>query len=97
MYKLCIVIGILAQISCNSASAAQTVQSPPSEYSIITNNLLSMFSLKSSGTISKSGCCSWHGGVCGCTGSRQLCCDGSLSPSCTCSSYMKIPTGGHQS
>ncbi len=31
-----------------------------------------------------SGCCSWHSGVCGCSGGRQLCCDGTLSPSCTC-------------
>lgn len=32
------------------------------------------------------GCCSWHGGVCGCdekTG-RAICCDGSLSPTCAC-------------
>jgi|GEM_PF-1277944 len=34
----------------------------------------------------KRGCCSWHGGVCGCdyaTG-RAICCDGTLSPTCTC-------------
>jgi hypothetical protein len=30
------------------------------------------------------GCCSWHGGVCGCSGNRVLCCDGTLSPSCSC-------------
>ena len=30
------------------------------------------------------GCCSWHGGVCGCRGGRTACCDGSLSPSCRC-------------
>ncbi|WP_303851855.1 hypothetical protein [Seleniivibrio woodruffii] len=30
------------------------------------------------------GCCSHHGGVCGCSGGRALCCDGSLSPSCGC-------------
>jgi hypothetical protein len=30
------------------------------------------------------GCCSWHGGVCGCSGSRILCCDGKLSPTCGC-------------
>lgn len=31
------------------------------------------------------GCCSWHGGVCGCAvNGRTLCCDGSLSPSCQC-------------
>jgi len=32
----------------------------------------------------KSGCCSWHGGVCGCRDGRALCCDGALSPSCGC-------------
>ena len=30
------------------------------------------------------GCCSWHGGQCGCSGERVLCCDGTLSPTCTC-------------
>lgn len=30
------------------------------------------------------GCCSHHGGVCGCAGSRARCCDGTLSPSCQC-------------
>lgn len=35
-------------------------------------------------TIEKSGCCSWHGGVQGCSGSRVTCNDGTLSPSCTC-------------
>ena len=39
--------------------------------------------------IARRGCCSWHGGVCGCDRSsdRIICCDGSLSPSCTCSGY----------
>lgn len=32
----------------------------------------------------KRGCCSHHGGVCGCRGGRALCCDGELSPSCGC-------------
>jgi hypothetical protein len=32
------------------------------------------------------GCCSHHGGVCGCSGGRQACCDGTLSPSCLCHS-----------
>jgi len=35
------------------------------------------------------GCCSHHGGVCGCdeaTG-RIRCCDGTLSPTCTCQGY----------
>lgn len=30
------------------------------------------------------GCCSSHGGVCGCAGGRSKCCDGTLSPSCQC-------------
>lgn len=34
--------------------------------------------------IQKRGCCSWHGGVCGCSNGRVLCCDGTLSPTCTC-------------
>ena len=35
-------------------------------------------------TVEKRGCCSWHGGVCGCENGRVLCCDGTLSPTCTC-------------
>jgi len=34
--------------------------------------------------IAKSGCCSSHGGVCGCVDGRVKCCDGTLSPTCTC-------------
>lgn len=37
-------------------------------------------------TIEQRGCCSWHGGVCGCdynTG-KVKCCDGTLSPTCRC-------------
>lgn len=32
----------------------------------------------------RGGCCSRHGGVCGCGGTYLLCCDGTLSPSCKC-------------
>jgi len=35
--------------------------------------------------LATSGCCSWHSGVCGCSsGGRQICCDNTLSPTCTC-------------
>jgi len=34
--------------------------------------------------LAQRGCCSWHGGVCGCSGGRTQCCDGQLSPSCRC-------------
>ncbi len=44
--------------------------------------------LKQSGAapeiLAQQGCCSYHGGVCGCSGGRTVCCDGRLSPSCTC-------------
>jgi hypothetical protein len=32
------------------------------------------------------GCCSWHGGECGCSNGRDVCCDGSYSPTCDCHS-----------
>ncbi len=35
-------------------------------------------------SIERRGCCSHHGGVCGCEKDRALCCDGRLSPSCGC-------------
>lgn len=30
------------------------------------------------------GCCSHHGGECGCRAGHDLCCDGTLSPTCGC-------------
>lgn len=39
----------------------------------------------SSDPIARGGCCSWHGGVCGCNAYGDVvCCDGTTSPSCTC-------------
>lgn len=34
--------------------------------------------------LAQRGCCSWHKGVCGCRNGRVVCCDGTLSPTCTC-------------
>jgi len=34
--------------------------------------------------LERRGCCSHHGGVCGCKGERAECCDGQLSPTCGC-------------
>ena len=34
--------------------------------------------------VERRGCCSWHGGVCGCENGRAVCCDGTLSPTCGC-------------
>ena len=48
-------------------------------------------------TVVQSGCCSWHGGVCGCSGGRALCCDGTPSPSCGClKDDIKEPTINNQ-
>jgi hypothetical protein len=30
------------------------------------------------------GCCSHHGGVCGCKNDRAVCCDRGFSPTCGC-------------
>jgi hypothetical protein len=32
----------------------------------------------------KRGCCSAHGGVCGCSANHAQCCDGQQSPTCAC-------------
>ena len=39
--------------------------------------------------LARRGCCSHHGGVCGCDEASGMikCCDGTLSPTCTCSGY----------
>ena len=48
------------------------------------NNEIKLVSAKTNNEEQRRGCCSWHGGVCGCNGGRALCCDGTLSPSCGC-------------
>jgi len=35
-------------------------------------------------TQKQQGCCSHHGGVCGCSAGRDVCCDGAYSPTCRC-------------
>jgi hypothetical protein len=49
------------------------------------NEDLNVATLKSESLeLERRGCCSWHGGVCGCQGGRVLCCDGTLSRTCRC-------------
>ena len=38
------------------------------------------------------GCCSYHGGVCGCFAGRTQCCDGTQSPSCHCNNVVTLFT-----
>lgn len=45
-------------------------------------------------TTAQRGCCSHHGGVAGCNSNgRQICNDGTLSPSCTCTPVVKTIYG----
>lgn len=47
--------------------------------------LLLIILLMPIGVYAQRGCCSHHGGVVGCSsGGRQICADGTFSPSCTC-------------
>lgn len=41
-------------------------------------------SVSSENQVARRGCCSHHGGVCGCGGITLRCCDGTNSPSCGC-------------
>ena len=50
---------------------------------------LLMFAIFTPLAMAGRGCCSHHGGVCGCSGGRALCCDGTLSPSCGCYKFDK--------
>ena len=56
---------------------------PPVSSKAQSNNV-TLASLYQGSEEHRSGCCSWHRGVCGCSGDRVLCCDGTLSPSCMC-------------
>lgn len=67
-----------------SVAFAEDVKQPQP----LTSDSQACKSLKESGasdeTLAKRGCCSHHKGVCGCSGGRASCCDGTLSPSCGC-------------
>jgi hypothetical protein len=61
--------------SLTMADQNQPVPSPSCKQSEFNSNSKDM---------AQSGCCSYHGGVCGCSGGRAVCCDGAFSPSCGC-------------
>jgi hypothetical protein len=42
------------------------------------------------------GCCSHHGGVCGCSAGHTTCCDGSTSPSCQCRAQRRRNSQEHE-
>ena len=57
-----------------------------SKNKIKNNDYRKILEIRDKELIARSGCCSHHGGVCGCASGRVKCCDGTLSPSCTCRS-----------
>jgi hypothetical protein len=70
-------------------SAAKSGYSPckvckPPTSSKADTNIFAQASIYNVGDEQRRGCCSHHGGVCGCRSGRALCCDGQLSPSCGC-------------
>jgi hypothetical protein len=86
MIKYFFITTLLTIVLMNTVCATERLESLIHKEHLAPNDLLCMFVDKQPIIISKSGCCSWHSGVCGCSGGRQLCCDGTLSPSCACNS-----------
>ena len=76
IYTLILILAAITPVS------ATDVESGVREKAAFCENLIDEGA--SEEKIAKSGCCSWHNGVCGCYGGRVSCCDGTLSPSCTC-------------
>jgi hypothetical protein len=66
-----------------TASFSHAEQSPTGDAVVTCAEASSSFDVALLET-ERSGCCSWHNGVCGCAGDRAQCCDGTLSPSCGC-------------
>lgn len=60
-------------------SLQTSVMELPSQSAIVLDQLC-----LASGNPARRGCCSHHKGVCGCKDGRDVCCDGELSPTCTC-------------
>lgn len=84
MKRLAIFFALILLFS-SSALAANPTQ-PQDEPSLQCLEPADLATILDAMQLAKSGCCSWHGGVCGCVGGRAKCCDGTLSPSCGCRS-----------
>ncbi|MFA5182510.1 MAG: Ada metal-binding domain-containing protein [Syntrophales bacterium] len=57
---------------------------PVTSRSEVTDEQITIAKVKGLNDPQRRGCCSWHGGVCGCENGRAVCCDNTLSPSCGC-------------
>jgi Phr family secreted Rap phosphatase inhibitor len=81
MKKILLSLALLSTLvfGNSTANTQQQTQPTPKEHCQVDKKTLD---------VERSGCCSWHGGVVGCSGGRQVCADGSLSPSCTCNTII---------
>ena len=77
------IVFVVLVIGLSSVSQADDLKNSESINSIL-NLKLEIVTPNTEQKIARSGCCSWHGGVCDCIGGRVLCCDGTFSPTCTC-------------
>ena len=70
-----------------SISLMLSASEPSPQSSVIQNNMVHKEIICKDtkfDEVKQRGCCSWHGGVSGCSGGRVTCNDGTYSPSCTC-------------
>lgn len=94
MTRILLVLAMLAALSVSGLAAADTpvVPLPANEQSIpvplcrpMSGEAVGASDEQVAADPERRGCCSWHGGVCGCSADgRAVCCDRSLSPSCGC-------------
>src|SRR5437016_2490066 len=62
----------------------------------LTYLMIARFWLYGNVALAGRGCCSSHGGVAGCAGSKLQCNDGTVSPTCSCQDGVASPTSpGH--
>ena len=81
--KLLLIFAAVAGLSPNIALPTDAPAShPPAQMSMPASCDGKTFA--SAEEAQRSGCCSHHNGVCGCSDGRAKCCDGTLSPSCGC-------------
>lgn len=90
MKTVSLAVGLLAVLLSVSALAGTDTSSAEAPTPAMCDQLKEVGA--SAEMLAQRGCCSWHGGVCGCSGPRVQCCDGSKSPSCLCNQKDVNPT-----
>ena len=92
MKKIIVIFTIILTLLISNAYAGNAQVNSKNQYcnqsTVIKKHLNSKCAKQSKNKcavkIARRGCCSWHKGVCGCSGGHVVCCDETLSPSCRC-------------